>query len=126
MDHVITADKTEDIEVHSKWLDWTWLWANSSSNPRTESSQPPLRSSRLRSLGSLMPMFCSASSRRWQRTSPRNTGHSPHRESWLPEPWSSFSLGCAAGRNAARETRCRPTQRHRHCQHHCFSTGPGT
>jgi hypothetical protein len=24
-DHVITADKTEDKEVHSKWLDWTWL-----------------------------------------------------------------------------------------------------
>jgi len=24
MDHVITADETEDVEVHSKWLDWTW------------------------------------------------------------------------------------------------------
>jgi hypothetical protein len=22
--HVIRADETEDVEVHSKWLDWTW------------------------------------------------------------------------------------------------------
>ncbi len=24
LDHVITANKAEDVEVHSKWLDWTW------------------------------------------------------------------------------------------------------
>jgi hypothetical protein len=23
MDHVITADKNEVVEIHSKWLDWT-------------------------------------------------------------------------------------------------------
>jgi hypothetical protein len=23
-DHVITAGETEDVEVHSKWLNWTW------------------------------------------------------------------------------------------------------
>jgi hypothetical protein len=24
MDHIITADDSEKIEIHSKWLDWTW------------------------------------------------------------------------------------------------------
>ncbi len=24
MDHIITADDSEEIEIHSKWLDWTW------------------------------------------------------------------------------------------------------
>jgi hypothetical protein len=24
MDHLITADDTEETEIHSKWLDWTW------------------------------------------------------------------------------------------------------
>jgi hypothetical protein len=24
MDHIITADDNEEIEIHSKWLDWTW------------------------------------------------------------------------------------------------------
>jgi hypothetical protein len=24
MDHVIMADETDDVEVHSKWPDWTW------------------------------------------------------------------------------------------------------
>ncbi len=24
MDHIITADDSEDISIHSKWLDWTW------------------------------------------------------------------------------------------------------
>jgi hypothetical protein len=24
MDHIIKADDKEEIEIHSKWLDWTW------------------------------------------------------------------------------------------------------
>jgi hypothetical protein len=24
MDHIITADDSEEIEINSKWLDWTW------------------------------------------------------------------------------------------------------
>jgi hypothetical protein len=24
MDHIITADDSEEITIHSKWLDWTW------------------------------------------------------------------------------------------------------
>jgi len=24
MDHIFTADDSEEIEIHSKWLDWTW------------------------------------------------------------------------------------------------------
>jgi hypothetical protein len=24
MDHIITADGSEEIEIYSKWLDWTW------------------------------------------------------------------------------------------------------
>jgi len=24
MDHIIMADDSEEIEIHSKWLDWTW------------------------------------------------------------------------------------------------------
>jgi hypothetical protein len=24
MDHIITADESEEITIHSKWLDWTW------------------------------------------------------------------------------------------------------
>ncbi len=24
MDHIITANDSEEIEIHSKWLDWTW------------------------------------------------------------------------------------------------------
>jgi hypothetical protein len=24
MDHIITPNDREDIEIHSKWLDWTW------------------------------------------------------------------------------------------------------
>ncbi len=24
MDHIITADDSEEIKIHSKWLDWTW------------------------------------------------------------------------------------------------------
>jgi hypothetical protein len=25
MDHIITADDSEEIEIHSKWQDWTWM-----------------------------------------------------------------------------------------------------
>ena len=24
MDHIITADDSEELEIHSKWLNWTW------------------------------------------------------------------------------------------------------
>jgi hypothetical protein len=24
INHVIIANETEDVEVHSKWLDWAW------------------------------------------------------------------------------------------------------
>ncbi len=24
MDHIITADDSEEVTIHSKWLDWTW------------------------------------------------------------------------------------------------------
>jgi hypothetical protein len=27
MDHIITADDSEEIEIHSKWLNWTWTLA---------------------------------------------------------------------------------------------------
>jgi hypothetical protein len=26
MDHIITADDSEEIKINSKWLDWTWTW----------------------------------------------------------------------------------------------------
>jgi hypothetical protein len=25
MDHIITAVDSEEITIHSKWLDWTWI-----------------------------------------------------------------------------------------------------
>jgi hypothetical protein len=36
MDHVISANKTRDIEVHSKWLDWAWLLGELFQQPEKE------------------------------------------------------------------------------------------
>jgi hypothetical protein len=36
MDHIITADDSEEIEIHSKWLDWTWTLAQLFQQPENE------------------------------------------------------------------------------------------
>jgi hypothetical protein len=36
MDHIIMADETEDIEVHSKLLDWTWTLGKLFQQPKNE------------------------------------------------------------------------------------------
>jgi len=36
MDHVITADETTYMEVHSKWLDWTWTLGELFQQPKNE------------------------------------------------------------------------------------------
>jgi hypothetical protein len=36
MDHIITADDSEEIEIHSKWLDWTWTLGQLFQQPESE------------------------------------------------------------------------------------------
>jgi len=36
MDHIITADDSEEIEIHSKWLDWTWTPGQFFQQPENE------------------------------------------------------------------------------------------
>jgi hypothetical protein len=36
MDHIITADDSEEIEIHSKWLDWTWMLGQLFQQPENE------------------------------------------------------------------------------------------
>jgi hypothetical protein len=36
MDHVITANDSEEIEIHSKWLDWTWTLGQLFQQPENE------------------------------------------------------------------------------------------
>jgi hypothetical protein len=36
MDHIITADDSEEIEIHSKWLDWTWTLGQFFQQPENE------------------------------------------------------------------------------------------
>jgi hypothetical protein len=36
MDHIITADDSEEIEIHSKWLDWTWTLGQIFQQPENE------------------------------------------------------------------------------------------
>jgi hypothetical protein len=36
MDHIITADDSEEIEIHSKWLDWTWTLGQLFQQPENE------------------------------------------------------------------------------------------
>jgi hypothetical protein len=36
MYHLITADDTEETEIHSKWLDWTWTVGQLFQQPENE------------------------------------------------------------------------------------------
>jgi hypothetical protein len=36
MDHIITADDNEELEIHSKWLDWTWTLGQLFQQPESE------------------------------------------------------------------------------------------
>jgi hypothetical protein len=36
MDHIITADDSAEIEIHSKWLDWTWTLGQLFQQPENE------------------------------------------------------------------------------------------
>ncbi len=36
MDHIITADNSEEIKIHSKWLDWTWTLGQLFQQPENE------------------------------------------------------------------------------------------
>jgi hypothetical protein len=36
MDHIITANDSEEIEIHSKWLDWTWTLGQLFQQPEKE------------------------------------------------------------------------------------------
>ncbi len=36
MDHLITADDNEEMEIHSKWLDWTWTLRQLFQQPENE------------------------------------------------------------------------------------------
>jgi hypothetical protein len=36
MDHIITANYSEEIEIHSKWLDWTWTLGQLTQQPENE------------------------------------------------------------------------------------------
>jgi len=36
MDHIITAEDSEEIEIHSKWLDWTWTLSQLFQQPESE------------------------------------------------------------------------------------------
>jgi hypothetical protein len=36
MDHIITADDSEELEIHSKWLDWTWTLGQLFQQPENE------------------------------------------------------------------------------------------
>jgi len=36
MDHIITVDNSEEIEIHSKWLDWTWTLGQLFLQPENE------------------------------------------------------------------------------------------
>jgi hypothetical protein len=36
MDHIITADDSEEIEIHSKWLDWTWTMGQLFQQPESK------------------------------------------------------------------------------------------
>ncbi len=36
MDHIFTADESEEIEIHSKWLDWTWTLGQLFQQPESE------------------------------------------------------------------------------------------
>jgi hypothetical protein len=36
MDHIIMADDSEEIEIHSKWLDWTWTLHQLFQQPENE------------------------------------------------------------------------------------------
>ncbi len=93
--------ETEDIEVHSKWLDWTWTLGNLSNNPRMGSSQVPSRNSGHRFQANSMPPNFSRSWLSSGTWGPRTTGLSPLQGPWLQVLWSFFSLGSAAGKSAA-------------------------
>jgi hypothetical protein len=36
MDHIITADDSKEIEIHSQWLDWTWTLGQLFQQPESE------------------------------------------------------------------------------------------
>jgi hypothetical protein len=36
MDHIIMADNSEEIEIHSKWLNWTWTLGQLFQQPENE------------------------------------------------------------------------------------------
>jgi hypothetical protein len=36
MDHIITADDSEEIEILDKWLDWTWTLPQLFQQPESE------------------------------------------------------------------------------------------
>jgi hypothetical protein len=36
MDHIITADDSKEIEIHSRWLDWTWMLGQFFQQPENE------------------------------------------------------------------------------------------
>ncbi len=109
MDQVIMVDETEDMELHSKWLDWTWSLGEPFQQPRTRSLQKPSRSYSPRSPANSMLTIFYAKSTPWPRRSIRFTGPSHHQESWSRVPWSSYSSDYAAGRSAVRQTNQQPT-----------------
>jgi hypothetical protein len=59
MDHIITVDDSEDIMIHSKWLDWTWTLEQLSSSKKTRWSPRQLPSFGPRSQANSMPRFYS-------------------------------------------------------------------
>ncbi len=59
MDHIITADDSEEIEIHSKWLNWTWTLRELFQQPESEMVTQPSTSFAPKSPASLTQKSCS-------------------------------------------------------------------
>jgi hypothetical protein len=51
MDHVISAGETEDVEVHSKLLDWTWTLGELFQQPENEIVNTAIKNIRTKIVG---------------------------------------------------------------------------
>jgi hypothetical protein len=76
MNHVIMADETEEVEVHSKWLDWTWTLGELFQQPKNEIMNKAIEKIRTKISGKF-----DANTLLWSKRLPSNTGCSPHQES---------------------------------------------
>ncbi len=116
MDHVISADEFQMIEIQKKTMDFTREVAELFCCANTKGAQP-FRVWGQHTMESSIPVSCSRNSTR--SSQPWPTGRSPHRLPWLESPWPFSWLAWSSGRNASASPKTilkHQSQLHQHLQ----------